>query len=103
MVCRQPCYLPVLVEGVVFNPEGVLSKGVEDVVAHRRHWVLGRLEVHHLLRHLRSGNNAVAGVDGGVSHKKHREEKLGKNLEQFRYLGFYRSTPRALPGHARQN
>ena len=43
---------PVLIQGLVLHPEGVLSEGVKHVVAHRRQRVLDGLEVHHLPRHL---------------------------------------------------
>ena len=43
---------PVFIEGVVLHPEGILAKGVEDVVAHRRHRIFDGLQVHHLFRHL---------------------------------------------------
>lgn len=79
---RRCCALlrvaPVLVEDVVLHTEGVLSEGVEHVVAHRRHGVLPRLQVHHLPRYLKkSGDKNVDGaddVDGGVPHTN-----IGKN------------------------
>lgn len=90
---------PVLVEGLVLDSKGILPKGVEDVVAHRRHRILDRLQVHHPPRHLtnKGGQNVddactycIISYEGGVPYTNIR-----KNVAQIVCIDDFRKIYRS--------